>query len=74
MCFGFDECFTEIAAMYISVCQQLKDEPYLQAVFIASTLQTLKVNNGMSEKIDFAVSHCGKVLQLPDEEELKKYR
>lgn len=72
MCFGFDEYFTEIAAMYISVCQQLKDEPYLQAVFIASTLQTLKVNNGMSDKVDFAISHCGKVLRLPSEEEIKK--
>ena len=60
------EGMTSIAALFCTICQQLKDEPWLQAVFLASALYTLKNNNGMSEKVDFAISYNGKILRLED--------
>lgn len=41
-CFEYKQELSAVAALFITACMELKDEPYLQATFIFSALETLK--------------------------------
>ena len=68
-CFKFKEEFSAVAAFFVAACAELEDEPFLQATFLASTLYTLQKSGHLSNKVDFAISHNGNVLRIPDENE-----